>query len=126
MAIQESNGDIIINHSPTPTTLTYAGEDSALGIEKFSYADSTLKEEHALYKRDYGRKVSGGLVTRKGKITIVQEKVLTDGTRRSYTQSLNLLAHSDFDAAVVQQALKDLGQFLLDNSADLAAGLFDS
>jgi hypothetical protein len=46
--------------------------------------------------------------------------------RRSFTQSVNLIAHSDFSAADVQQAIEDLGQFLLDNSADLSNGLFDS
>jgi hypothetical protein len=125
MAIQETNGTIIINHS-TPITLAYAGEDRVQGIEKFSYADSTLSEEHVLYKRDYGRKVNGGTATRKGKITVVQEKVLTDGTRRSFAQSVNLIAHSDFSTAELKQAIDDLGQFLLDNSTDLANGLFDS
>jgi hypothetical protein len=125
MAIQETNGSIIINHD-TPITLTYSGEDSSTGIEKFSYADSTLQAEHVLLKRDYGRKVSGSTATRKGKVTVVREKVLVDGTRRSFAQSINLIAHSDFTTAELKAAIEDLGQFMLDNSTDLANGLFDS
>lgn len=125
MAIQETNGNIIIAHA-TPITLTYVGEDSATGTERFAYADSTLNAEHTLVKRDFGRKVSGSVASRKGKITIVQEKITAAGVRRSMTQSVSLLAHSDFDAAVIEQAIADLGQFLLDNKADLAAGRFDS
>lgn len=125
MSIKETNGSIIIGHT-VPVTLLPVGEDTTLGIEKFAFSDSTLSEEHILYKRDYGRNVNGGTASRKGKITIVQEKVMTDNTRRSFTQSVNLIAHSDFAAADVQQAIEDLGQFLLDNSADLSNGLFDS
>lgn len=125
MAIQNANGDIVINHA-TPITVTYAGEDATIGTERFQFSDSTLAEEHVLLKRDYGRKVSGGVATRKGKVTIVREKVLTDGVRRSFTMSANLLAHSDFDPADIEQAIADLGQFLLDYKADLAAGNFDS
>lgn len=125
MAIQETNGDIVIGHA-TPITLTYGGEDANLGIERFSYADSDLAENHMLFKRDFGRKVSGGTATRKGKVSILQEKVLTDGTRRAVTQSVNMISHSDFTSAELEAMFADLGQFLLDNKAELAAGNFDS
>jgi hypothetical protein len=125
MSIQEANGDITIGHA-TPITLTYAGEDSALGIEKFAFADNSLTEAHFLFKRDFGRKVSGSTASRKGKITILKEKVLADSTRRSMTQTVNLIAHSDFTSTELEASINDLGQFLLDNAVDLAAGNFDS
>lgn len=125
MPIQNPDGSIVINHD-TPITLRYVGEDSSTGIERFAFSDSTLAEEHILLKRDFGRKVSGSLVTRKGKITVVRERVLEDGVRRSFAQSVNLIAHSDFPVADLEQAIADLGQFLLDNKAELAAGNFDS
>lgn len=125
MAIQNASGDIVINHT-TPITVTYAGEDASKGIERFTFSDSTLNEEHVFYKRDFGRSVSGAMATRRGKTTIVREKLTTDNVRRSVSLSVNLLAHSDFTSSELEGMVEDMGQFLLDNKTDLAAGNFDS
>lgn len=125
MAIQDANGDITIGHA-TPVTLSYSGEDSSTGIEYFSFPDSSLNESHTLQKRAFDRKVSGATATRKGKLTVIQEKVDVDGVRSSMSQSVNLIAHSAFTQTELEGAIADLGQLLLDNKTDLAKGAFDS
>jgi hypothetical protein len=125
MAIRDANGDLVINHT-TPITLTRTATDALLGADRFSYTDSTLSEEHAIILRDFGRKTNADQATRKGKVTLVRELVTASGARRTITQSVNMIAHSDYNTSDIESDFTDLGQFLLDNAADLAAGLFSS
>lgn len=127
MAIKQANGTIIINHTPTATTLQPVSKDSDKGIETFEFSDSALAASHLFAKRDFGRSVaSDGLVVHKGKVSVIQEAVTAAGKRRTQVQSASLSAHADFTAAQTEQQIRDLGQFLLDHAADLANGRFSS
>lgn len=127
MAIKKANGTIVINHTVSPVTLAPLSRDDGKGIEVFEYPDSTLQSAHVLQKRDLGRTLSSdGLVVHKGKVTVISESVTATGRRRTNSMSLSLSANSDFTSQVLEQQIRDLGQFALDHAADLAAGRFSS
>lgn len=127
MAIKEANGTIVINHVANPATLTPLSRDDGKGIEVFEFSDSTLAANHHFVKRDLGRTTaSDGLVVQKGKFSVINEKVTTAGKRRTSVLSFSSSASGDFTAAELEQQHRDLGQFILDNAADLAAGRYSS
>lgn len=127
MAIKQANGTIVINHAVNPAVLTPLSRDDGKGIEVFEFSDSTLAANHHFVKRDLGRTASSdGLVVQKGKFSIVNEKVTPAGKRRTSVISLSSSASGDFTAAELEQQHRDLGQFILDHAADLAAGRFSS
>lgn len=127
MAIKEANGTIVINHAVNPVTLSPLSRDEGKGIEVFEYPTSTLAAAHHFIKRDLGRTVSSdGLVVQKGKASAILEKVTAAGKRRTSVQSISVSASSDFTTAEVEQQLRDLAQFVLDNAADLASGRISS
>lgn len=127
MAIKEANGTIIINHTPTPVTVTPLSRDDGKGIETFVFPDSTLAAQHTFVKRDLGRSVaSDGMVVQKGKVSNVIETVNAQGKRRTMVQSVSLSANADFTAGQVEQQIRDLAQFMLDHAVDLANGRYSS
>lgn len=127
MSIKEANGTIVINHAVDPVTLSPMSRDDGKGIEVFEFPDSSLSENHHFHKRDLGRSSSSdGLIVQKGKVSIVRESVTVAGKRRTMVQTANLSANADFTAAATEQSIRDLGQFLLDNAADLSNGRYSS
>lgn len=126
MAIKEANGTIVIAHDPV-VVLTPLSKDDGKGIEVFEFPDSSLSSIHHFTKRDLGRTIgSDGMAVQKGRFSVIRETVTANGKRRTLSMSANLSANSDFTTGETEQVIKDLGQFLLDNSADLAAGRFSS
>lgn len=127
MAIKNANGTIIINHFSNPALLTPLSRDDGKGIESFEFSDSTLAEGHVLHKRDFGRMVaSDGLVSQKGKFSVVRETVTAAGKRRTLVQTVNLSVNVDITATETEADIRHLAQFMLDNAADLAAGKYSS
>lgn len=125
--IKETNGTIIINHAVTPVTLTPMSKDDGKGIEMFEFPTSTLNANHTFAKRDFGRSVaSDGMVVQKGKFSVIKELVTANGKRRTQVQTVSLSRNAEFTTAETEQQMRDLGQFILDNAADLANGRFSS
>lgn len=127
MAIKEANGTIIINHA-VPVTVSPVSADASKGIETFEFSDSSLAAQHLLVRRDFGRTVSSdGMAVHKGKVSEVTEVVTAAGKRRTAVPaSVSLSAHSDFEPEVLEQAIRNIGQYLLDNAVDLSLGRFAS
>lgn len=127
MAIKEANNTIIINHAVDPVTLLALSRDDGKGIEEFEFPDSSLTASHVFYKRDFGRMVaSDGMVSQKGKFSVVREVVTAAGKRRTLVQTLNLSVNADVTAANTEEDIKHLAQFMLDNATDLANGKYSS
>lgn len=127
MAIKEANGTIVINHAVTPVTLNPISKDDGKGIEIFEFSDSSLTSNHLFSKRDLGRTVSSdGQVVHKGKFSVITEAVTAAGKRRTLVTSVTTSAHADFTTQQNEGQIRDLGQFLLDNAADIAAGRISS
>lgn len=127
MAIKKANGTIVINHAVNPATLTPLSRDDGKGIESFEFSNSTLTAGHVLHKRDFGRMVaSDGMVSQKGKFSVVRETVTAAGKRRTLVQTVNLSVNADITAANTEEDIRHLAQFMLDNAAVLAAGKYSS
>lgn len=127
MAIKEANNTIVINHAVDPVILSPKSRDDGKGIEEFEFPDSSLAASHVFYKRDFGRAVaSDGMVSQKGKFSVVREVVTAAGKRRTLVQTLNLAVNADVTAADTEEDIKHLAQFMLDNAADLASGKYSS
>lgn len=125
--IKKTNGTILINHAVNPVTLSPLSKDDGKGIEMFEFPTSTLNANHTFAKRDFGRSVaSDGMVVQKGKFSVIKELVTVNGKRRTQVQTVSLSRNAEFTTAETEQQMRDLGQFILDNAADLANGRFSS
>ena len=125
--IKKTNGTIIINHAVDPVTLSPLSKDDGKGIEMFEFPTSTLSANHTFAKRDFGRSVaSDGMVVQKGKFSVIKELVNVNGKRRTQVQTVSLSRNAEFTTAETERQMRDLGQFILDNAADLANGRFSS
>jgi len=126
MPILNVNGGITVTVQSTDIELTRLNTDPITGADRFEFPDSTLVANHHFITRDLGRKVgSDGLVSRKGKVSILKEMVTPDGKRRVLSQSSTLSTQGDFTEAEVAASIEALGNYLVRNAAELAKGQFD-